>query len=104
MKNYKIYKGQTELIFLISMIDQSGVAVNLEDATVVLFLRKPNKEIHELAPTIENEASGTISYVPENEKILNQVGVYTIWPKVTFQTGRKINGQPYDFKVFEPGT
>ena len=96
----QIYIGQTALEIQITVKDDDGL-INLTGTTVVLKLRKPNSNIITLNGF--TTALSVITYTVTDDSILDIAGDYSVWPVVTFASGKKAAGTPVKFSVYSEG-
>lgn len=93
-----VYQHQSALRFRVAM------DADISDATsVAIRFRKPSGAQGEWAANIEDPINGVIYYDVISPETLDEIGVWRIWPYITFSDGRSAPGTPLRVAVLPEG-
>lgn len=93
-----VYQHQSALRFRVT------IDADISEATsVAIRFRKPSGSTGEWAASVEDPINGVIYYDVISSDILDEVGVWRIWPYITFSDGRSAPGTPLRVAVLPEG-
>ena len=94
----KIYAGQTALRIVLN------TGSDLTNATSQFIKYKnPVGEIAQFTATIDDIATGVISYSVTDTADINYVGNWTFWAFINYSDGTFVAGEPNTIRVYEEG-
>lgn len=97
MSDQRIYKNQALTI-------QADTNVDISGATELLIKAiKPSGTAIEWEATSVSDLDGVISTNISND-VLDEIGVWAFWAKVTFSDSTWIDGSPHDEEIYEHGS
>ena len=93
-----IYVGQSQLRITLTC------GVDVTSGTCIIRYKKPSGVVGHWDAVIQTPATGVIYYDVLNDTIIDESGVWTLWPFVTFSDARPAPGDSVTMTVTEePG-
>ena len=95
----KIYKNQTAL----KLVATVGEDITGAISTLIKY-RKPDGSTGSFTATSTDDANGVIEYAVTSSEDIDQAGPWTFWGDVTFSTGSRAPGEPWEEIVYMDGS